>query len=194
MPSETARISSKLVTAVGFSILERTAARPPINALASSTSAARCTNDRAIQSTPSWQTNSRSARSLSDKAAKGSTTSGTLTPLRLEIAPPAVTIQSAKSSPHVSTFRRILPSFTSRVVPSSSALKISGCGKQTRALVPAVSSRSNRNFCPSTSSSSSLAKTPTRSFGPCKSAKIAIGLSSSRSISRMILCRSRISS
>ena len=166
IPSDASRISSKLSTAAGFSILDRTAARPSARPRASNTSLARCTNDSASQSTPKPQTNSRSLRSLSDSAASGRTTSGTFTPLRLEMVPPVVTTQFAKSAPQVSTRRRILPSLTRRCAPGSSASKISGWGRQTRFRSPSALSRSRRNFAPSTSSSDPLAKTPTRSFGP----------------------------
>mmetsp|Transcript_29468 Transcript_29468/g.57724 ORF Transcript_29468/g.57724 Transcript_29468/m.57724 type:complete len:221 (+) Transcript_29468:1075-1737(+) len=176
MPSEAARISSKASTAAGFSILDRIAARPCESSRASATSSARWTKDRASQSTPRPQTNSRSSRSFSDSAASGRTTSGTFTPLRLEIVPPVVTTQLAKSEPQLSTFRRILPSFTNRFAPSSNAAKISGCGKHTRFTSPSVGSRSSRNLAPSTNSSSPLANTPTRSLGPWRSAKMAIGL------------------
>ena len=46
------------------------------------------------------QANSRSLRSLGDSAASGSTTSGTLTPLRLEISPPTTTSVTACSGEH----------------------------------------------------------------------------------------------
>ena len=91
MPSEASRISAKALTAAGFSILERIAARPSASSRASKTSVGRCTKESASQSTPSSQANSRSLRSLAESAASGSTTSGTLTPLRLEISPPTTT-------------------------------------------------------------------------------------------------------
>ena len=145
IPSETLRISENARTAAGFSILDRIAARPRASPRASITSSGRCTNDRASQSTPASQANSRSARSLSDSAAKGSTTSGTFTPLRSEMVPAASTVQSAKSAPHASTRRRILPSLTSSLDPGSSAAKISGCGSCTRRSSPGAPSRSKRN-------------------------------------------------
>ena len=91
MPSEASRISAKALTAAGFSIFDRIAARPSASSRASKTSLGRCTKESASQSTPSSQANSRSLRSLSDSAASGSTTSGTLTPLRFEISPPTTT-------------------------------------------------------------------------------------------------------
>ncbi len=166
IPSEAARISSKAFTAAGFSIFERIAARPRASTRASSTSAARCTKDNASQSTPSSQANSRSARSFSESAASGRTTSGTFTPLRSEIVPPVITVQSAKSGPQRCTRNRSLPSFTSRSAPGSSTAKISGCGRFTRAPSPTAGSRSSRKGCPSASSSSPRSKVPSRSFGP----------------------------
>jgi hypothetical protein len=44
------------------------------------TSSGRCTKDSATQSTPSFRPNSRSRRSFSVRADRGSTTPGTLTP------------------------------------------------------------------------------------------------------------------
>ena len=102
MPSEASRISAKALTAAGFSILERIAARPSASSRASKTSAARCTKESASQSTPRSQANSRSLRSLAESAASGSTTSGTLTPLRLEISPPTTTSVVAWSGEHSS--------------------------------------------------------------------------------------------
>ncbi len=190
IPSLTARMSSKHFTAAGFSIFDRIAARPRTSVRASFTSSGRCTKLSASQSTPNSHTNSRSSRSFSDSAASGSTTSGTFTPLRLEMVPPTITSQAAKSAPQSRTRSRILPSLTSSCDPGSSAAKISGWGRQTRAESPSASSRSSRNAAPSISSSSPRAKVPTRSFGPWRSARIAIGLSSSSSIWRMMRCRS----
>ena len=51
------------------------------------------------------------------RAARGSTTSGTLTPLLFEISPPTATVQSAPSGLQAATVSRILPSLTSRLAP-----------------------------------------------------------------------------
>ena len=144
IPSDTAKMSLNASTAAGFSIFDKTAARPCASSRASATSAGRCTKLSASQSTPKRHTNSRSLRSFSDNAASGSTTSGTFTPLRFEMTPPTVTEQSAKSSPHDSTFKRILPSFTRSVAPGSKASKISLWGSCTRVLSPGASLRSRR--------------------------------------------------
>ncbi len=182
------------MTAAGFSILDMIAARPLARTRASITSSGRCTKLSASQSTPRAQTNSRSVRSFSDRAAMGSTTSGTFTPLRLEIVPPTTTVQSAKSLPQASTFSRILPSLTRRLAPGSSAAKISGCGRFTRPASPGALDRSIRKRAPSTNSSDPLAKTPTRSFGPCRSARMPMGRPRSFSTWRMISCRLAMSS
>ncbi len=187
-------MSSKRRTAAGFSIFESTAARPSTSSRASATSSGRWTKESASQSTPSAQTNSRSARSLSESAARGSSTSGTLTPLRLETVPLVITVQSAKSAPQSSTRRRTLPSSTRSRAPGSSAAKISGCGRRTRAASPSASSRSRRKRAPSASSTAPSAKVPTRSFGPWRSARMPIGRSSSFSTCRMIRWRAAISS
>ena len=92
---------------------------------ASSTSSGRWTNDKANQSTPNWQENSKSFRSFSDKAAKGKITSGTLTPLRFDISPPTITSQLAKSLPQSKTFTRNFPSFINNVDPTFKAANIS---------------------------------------------------------------------
>ena len=194
MPSAAARISSKALTAAGFSIFASSAARPLASVRASATSCARCTKLSASQSTPSSQTNSRSERSFSDSAASGSTTSGTLTPLRFEISPPTITSVLAWLSERSVTRSLILPSFTSRVEPTSSAAKISGCGRQTRFESPSALSRSKRNFAPSTRVSGPFAKTPQRSFGPGRSARMPIGRLSSASTARIWACRQAISS
>ena len=128
IPSETFRISSKCCTAEGFSIFDRIAARPSASSRASIKSCGLCTKDSASQSTPRLQTNSRSVLSFSDSAASGSTTSGTLTPLRSEIIPPAITVHWANSGPQLSTRSLIFPSLINRCAPALRAAKISGCG------------------------------------------------------------------
>ncbi len=185
IPSEASRISAKAVTAAGFSIFDRIAARPLASSRASITSSARCTKLSASQSTPSSQANSRSLRSFLDSAASGRITSGTLTPLRFEISPPTITSVSAWLSEHSSTFSRILPSLTSRVDPGSSAAKISGCGRFTRVASPSAASRSSRNRAPASSIAGPPANTPQRSLGPCRSARIAIGRPTSSSTCRI---------
>ncbi len=186
-------MASNSRTAEGFSILDRIAARPFASARASSTSAGRWTKDSASQSTPSSQTNSRSSRSFGESAATGSTTSGTFTPFRSEIAPPTTTSVSAKSAPQDVTLRRILPSFTRSDAPGSRASKISGWGSRTRRASPSASSRSSRNACPGFSSTGPAAKVPTRSLGPCRSARMAIGRPVSASIRRIAAWRSAMS-
>ncbi len=189
MPSEASRISGNAFTAAGFSILERMAARPSASSRASKTSLGRCTKDSASQSTPSLQANSRSLRSLAESAASGSTTSGTLTPLRLEISPPTITSVLACDGEHSITFIRSLPSLTRSVEPGSSAAKISGCGRQTRVASPSAESRSKRKRAPTSSIAGPAAKVPQRSFGPCRSARMQIGRPTSASTWRTSACR-----
>ena len=113
-------------------------ARVPMRARASSMSSGRCTKDSATQSTPIARPKSRSSRSFAVSGEIGSSTLGTLTPLRSEIGPPTTTVVSAKSAPWLSTRRRSLPSSSSSSVPAWSAAKISGCGSGARRASPLV--------------------------------------------------------
>ena len=114
-------MESSASRAAGFSSFAITRHRPPTSARSSSASAARCTNESAIQSTPSSRPRAASRRSLSDIAESGRTTPGTFTPLRSESSPPTTTSVSAKSAPCATTFSRRRPSSTSRVVPGARA-------------------------------------------------------------------------
>ena len=87
--------SSRSATAEGFSIFDRIAARPRVSFRSSATSSARCTKDKAIQSTPSCSAASRSLRSLSVIADSGRSVSGRLMPLRSLSTPPTSTAASA---------------------------------------------------------------------------------------------------
>ena len=108
--SDTTTISSSRSTVAGFSSLDMISARLPMISRASSTSSGRCTKLSATQSAPSSSARSRSRRSLAVSAVMGSTTPGTLTPLRSDRRPPTATRVSAKSAPQRSTTRRSLPS------------------------------------------------------------------------------------
>ena len=186
MPSDSSKIASKSSMAAGFSILEIIAARPLMSVLASITSRARCTNERATQSTPSWQANSRSCRSLVERAGSGSTTSGRLMPLRSEMGPPTSTTVSTDFSVTLVTLRRSLPSLTSTEAPTFKLCKTSGWGRCTRVWSPGVLSVSKIKVWPFSSSMSLLPKVPQRIFGPCRSARIPIGQPSSFSTSRIM--------
>ena len=115
-------------TAAGFSIFDRIAARP----WASPAPRAR---PRALHEGQRQPVDAKLADELQVLAVlfaergQRQHTSGTLTPLRSEIVPPTVTVQSAKSSPQVVHPQRILPSFTRSAAPGSSAAKISLCGR-----------------------------------------------------------------
>ncbi|MNL42089.1 hypothetical protein D3C87_1645270 [compost metagenome] len=106
-------ISPMLSSALGFSILAISQARPPTRARRSSISLARCTNDSAIQSTPSDRPNSRSAMSLVVSGLSGRMVSGTLTPLRALNMPPVTT--------RVSIWDGVLAITSSLTRPSSSS-------------------------------------------------------------------------
>ena len=81
--------------AEGFSSLAMIQARSPMISRASRMSSGRCTKDSATQSTPSSRPKARSARSFSVSGEIGSTTPGTLTPLRSDSVPPTITVVSA---------------------------------------------------------------------------------------------------
>ena len=119
-------------------------ARVPISARASSMSSGRCTKESATQSTPIASPKARSSRSFAVSGEIGSSTLGTLTPLRSEIGPPTSTVVSAKSAPWLSTRRRSLPSSSSSSVPTCSAAKISGCSSGARRASPGRLSMSRR--------------------------------------------------
>mmetsp|Transcript_21396 Transcript_21396/g.82962 ORF Transcript_21396/g.82962 Transcript_21396/m.82962 type:complete len:253 (-) Transcript_21396:321-1079(-) len=184
-------MASSCSIAEGFSSLATMAARLPINARASATSSGRCTNDSAIQSAPRSSARARSRRSFAVSALMGSSTPGTLTPLRSDSLPPTTTRVSAKSAPQRSTISRSLPSSSSSSAPGARAAKISGCGRLTRRASPGASPSSSRNGCDSASVTEPSANAPTRSFGPCRSARMPIGRPTSRSSSRRIAKRSR---
>ena len=192
--SDNATISSRRSMAEGFSSLETMEARSPISARASDTSSGRCTKDSAIQSAPSSSARARSRRSFSVSAVMGSTTPGTFTPLRSDSLPPTITLVSAKSGPQLTTSRRSLPSSSSSSAPGTIAAKISGCGRRARWALPGASFRSRRKGCPSTSMIGPSAKTPTRSLGPCRSARMPMGRPVSCSSSRSTAKRARWSS
>ena len=177
--------SSRRSIAAGFSSFTSTAARLSISRRASATSSGRCTKDSATQSTFSSRPKVRSCRSLSVMAEMGSTTPGTLTPLRSLSLPPVTTVVSAKSGPQRSTRSLSLPSSSSRSVPGASAWKISGWARQTRWRSPSVGAISRRKGWPDFKSTDPPANLPTRSFGPCRSIMMAIGRPVSVSIWRM---------
>ncbi len=192
--SATSMISSSREIACGFSILASTSARPPATFLTSATSSARCTKETAIQSTPASSPASRSMRSFGVIEATGISVSGRLTPLRFETRPPMSTKATARFGDASVICRRTLPSSISTTWPSCSACKISGCGKCTRVASPGVVSESKMKLSPRFNSTAPSLKRPMRSFGPCRSSRIAIGRPNSCSSERMICTRSRMSS
>ena len=124
-------ISSSSRSACGFSIFAMMAARSPTKPRSSCTSAARCTNDKATQSTPSAKPKARSSRSLRVKEDKESGVSGRFTPLRSESMPPTNT--SASNAKSCLAFKRSLslPSSINNTWPTCNSSTISACGKGT---------------------------------------------------------------
>src|SRR6266849_4366499 len=192
--SESSMISSSRRIAAGFSSLTMIQAALPISLRASATSSGRCTKESAIQSAPCSSAKERSARSFSVIAEIGSTTFGTLTPLWSDSMPPTRISVSAQSPPHLVTRRRSLPSSSKSSVPGSIAANTSGWRKGARTALPGLGSRSKRKRWPVTSSARPLTKLPTRSLGPCISARMPIGrpvsASTWRISAKLARCRS----
>ena len=115
--------------------------------------------------------------------------SGRLTPLRLFTGPPAITSASKLSSRIVVTRNTSLPSSISNLAPGMIAAKISGCGRRNRVLDPASSCWSKVTVSPA-STVVPATTSPTRCFGPCRSARIQHGFCLSASRARMVLIRS----
>ena len=74
------------------------------------------------------------------------------------------------------TLMRILPSSSSSVCPGSTASKICGCGRNTRSAPPGAlgADRSGR-WRRRRANTRPPANSPTRNFGPCRSARMPIG-------------------
>jgi len=147
-----------------------------------------------MNSTPWSRAKARSARSLAVSAGMARATSGTFTPLRSDSAPPTRISVSRWSSRWRVTPRRSLPSSSSRVVPIRAAAMISGWGSCTRRTSPGTGERSSRKGWPAWSCTRPAPNLPTRSFGPCTSARMPMGRPVRRSISRMVAIRAAWSS
>ena len=130
--SESATTSFRRSMAAGFSSFTMIAARPSMRRRSSATSWGRWMKEGATQSTPSSRPMRRSRSSFAVKGDRGSTTSGTLTPLLFERAPPAFTRVSAKLAPDAFTESRMRPSSSSSSTPGRSAANTSRCGSWTR--------------------------------------------------------------
>lgn len=176
-------IASRCSIADGFSSLAMTFARPPDRARTSATSSGRCTKDSATQSTPRSSAKARSMRSLSVRADSGSTAPTMLTPLRSSRRPPVSTRAVAVAAAASSTTRRSLPSSIRSSTPGASAAKTSGCG---RGILSPSASSAKRTRSPVARSRGPPGTWPMRSFGPCRSARMPIGLPVARSSSRMM--------
>ena len=150
MPSEASRISAKALTAAGFSILERIAARPSASSRASKTSVGRCTKESASQSTPSVAGELEVLAVLGRQRGERQHHVGHVDALAVgDLAADHHLGQSRARASSRCTFSRILPSLTRSVEPALSAAKISGCGRQTRVASPSAGSRSKRKRAPS---------------------------------------------
>ena len=146
------------------------------------TSEAERTNERATKSTPSSIANSRSSRSLRVIDGIGSGTPGRLTPLCEETTPPTITSQRARPRSTASTRSLTWPSSIStslpicRTEPRTSGLigRSPSCFESS----PAITSVAPRT------SVIGASRSPTRSFGPWRSAIRAIGRPAAASASR----------
>ncbi|MNV32731.1 hypothetical protein D3C71_1240750 [compost metagenome] len=163
------------------------AARPFTIRFSSAMSSACCTKLSATQSTPRRRAKARSSRSLGVRAETGMTASGTATPLRSDSLEPLSTVTSAHSSERSPTRRRMRPSSISSNMPVRRALKISGCGICTRVSSPGSGFRSKRILWPGLMAISTSANRPSRSFGPCRSARMPSGRFSAISAPRTAL-------
>ena len=141
--------------------------------------------DSATQSTPVASTASRSLRSFSVSAPTGSSVSGRLTPFLSEILLPATTLQTIALPSLETALSCSLPSSISSRSPASTEDRISGCGRCTRVASPGAGLSSSVKIWPSDSSTLPSANLPTRSFGPCRSARMPIGRPRSSSTLRM---------
>ena len=187
--SASATIASRSVMALGFSIFAKIPARLPTSWRSSTRSLARCTKDKATQSTPRARPKARSSRSLRVKADKDKSVSGKFTPLRSEIRPPTTTIASKPPSVNWVTVIRSLPSSIIRSCPTCSSATISAWGKGMVDASP-VSADAKCSVWPLTTSTGPCANLPMRILGPCRSCKIPSGLPSSCSTLRICAKRS----
>ena len=131
---------------------------------------------------------------MSVSAEKPIVVSGRLTPLRAESLPPTSTRVTARFGEVSTAVSRTLPSSSSSVWPGSSAARISGCGRCTRVSSPGALSSSSTKVAPFLSITASPLNVPTRSFGPCRSARMPIGRPNSFSTARIAACSLRIAS
>ena len=186
MASDSSTMSSSRSTAEGFSSFVTRLARPPIASRSRSRSRGRWTNDAATHSTPSSSPSARSLRSLSVSGEMGSTASGMLTPLWFEISPPILTRTPAKFAPQVSTSSLTLPSLTRRLVPGFSAGEDLRMGERDPARVAGRRIEVEHERCPPPRASRSPpARSPIRSFGPCRSSSTPMGRPVADSTSRI---------
>src|SRR5262245_18081289 len=189
------RIWSSASTASDFSIFAITGACDPvcsIRSLRSRTSAAERTNESATKSTPWSRAKSRSSMSLRVREGIGTGTPGTFTPLCAATTPPVTTVHLARPASTDSTRRWTSPSSIRMSWPrwstSPTAVGLTGSSPSFAASSAATTTSSPRSSVTGSSSS------PIRTFGPCRSAMIAIGRSISSETSRTSRIRSAWSS
>ena len=175
-PSVTSRISSIFSQTFARSILATIKGSKPISAaaaLTSFTSRAVLTKDWPTASTPFSRANCIHSRSRGVKALTPRSIPGIFKPFLERSFPPTIIVQWMSSPTTSSTRSSIRPSFRKRVSPLFTALGNSFMVMETRSTVPIISSavRVKRESCSRVTNSS--ARSPTRIFGPGKSARIA---------------------
>jgi len=156
-----------------------------ICALRSHTSAAVRTNERAIQSNPCSMAKARSSRSFSVMAGMLMAARGRLRPL-FELRMPPVTTRVVISLPATAVT-------TSSSRPSSIRMRSSGSttsGRRsnctgTRPAAPTMCSVVRMSVSPAVSKTPPSCMVPTRSFGPCRSPRMATGLPTCSATARM---------
>ena len=165
------------------------------SSLTSMTSSGRWTKDNAIQSMSSSSAAARSARSLSVIAEVGIVVSGRLTPFLLETLPATSTIVSARPDATSETRSSTLPSSISTRWPGAARRGFRDGEDGPAVASPSVGVGVEREHIALVQlDAAAIANSPTLSFGPCRSTRMAIGRSNSSSIERIIATRSRIAS
>ena len=168
------------------------AARPRSACAAPRTSDAERTNESATKSTPSSSANSRSSRSLRVSDGIGSGTPGRLTPL-CERDDAADDAPSQRARPALDRLdaEPDVPVVDQHVVPGlQHGAEHGGADRQVVVLRGVLAGDHDRRRRARARSAAS--RSPTRSFGPCRSAISAIGRPAAASASRTSRARSRV--
>ena len=143
----------------------------------------RCSWRRAPARRPGRRGPSRSARGSAAPCP------GTLTPLRSDSGPPTMTSVSSPSARLRVTRSRSLPSSSSSVAPIAAASMISGCGRLTRSALARRRVQVEAELWPVCRCTRPPPNRPTRSLGPCTSARMPIGRPNRSSSSRIMAKR-----